>query len=367
VNSDIHYMRLALALAERGRGRTSPNPMVGAVLVDGEGVVVGRGFHQAAGGPHAEIHALRAAGSRARGATLYCTLEPCCHTGRTGPCAPRLVEAGVSRVVVAIGDPNPLVSGRGLAYLRERGVEVVEDVLRDHAERQNRAFMAVMRRGRPYVMLKAALSLDGCIAEAPGTRTALTGAAANRLIHRQRAEIDAIAVGSETILADDPLLTARGAYRTRPLVRVVFDRRLRMSPTARVLSTLQAGPVIIMSTAASADADPERARALTDAGASLELLQQQADSSVPIGPAVRRLVERGVTSLLIEGGAKLQRAAWDAGIVDCVQLYVTPRSLGVSAVPWLPSSDLAIAALQGISAVPVGDDVLIEGYVHRPD
>ena len=365
--NDTHYMRLALALAERGRGRTSPNPMVGAVVVDDDGVIVGRGFHEAAGGPHAEVHALRNAGTRARGATLYCTLEPCSHTGRTGPCAPRVVEAGIRRVVIATGDPNPLVSGRGLAHLRAHGIEVVEDVLRAEAERQNRAFLAVMRRGRPYVLLKAALSLDGCIAEKRGVRTALTGAAANRLIHRQRAEIDAIAVGSETILADDPLLTARGAYRTRPLARVIFDGRLRTPPSARVLSTLEAGPVIIMTTAASADAAPDRARALTGAGASLELLQQEADSSVPVGPAVGRLVERGITLLLVEGGARLHRAVWDAGVVDCVQLYVTPRALGAGAVPWLPPPHVAVGALQGVSAAPVGDDVLIEGYVHRPD
>ena len=364
---DTHYMRLALALAERGRGRTSPNPLVGAVVVDDEGVVVGRGFHEVAGGPHAEVHALRNAGPLARGATLYCTLEPCSHTGRTGPCAPRVVEAGIRRVVVAAGDPNPLVSGSGFAYLRAHGVEVVEGILRHEAECQNHAFIAVMRRGRPFVVIKAALSLDGGIAAAPGVRTPLTGTAANRLIHRQRAEIDAIAVGSETVLADDPMLTARGAYRTRPLVRVIFDRRLRTPPAARVLSTLEAGPVIIMSTAASADAAPDRARALTGAGASLELLQQEADASVPVGPAVRRLVERGVTSLLVEGGARLHRAVWDADVVDCVQLYVTPRTLGPGAVRWLPPSHVAVGALRGVSARPVGEDVLIEGYVHRPD
>lgn len=364
---DTHYMRLALALAERGRGRTSPNPMVGAVIVDPEGVVVGRGFHEFAGGPHAEVHALRQAGSRARGATLYCTLEPCSHTGRTGPCARAVVDAGIRRVVAAAGDPNPLVAGRGFAWLRAHGVEVTESVLRDEAERQNRAFMTMMRRGRPYVTIKAALSLDGCIAEAPGVRTALTGAAANRLIHRQRAEIDAIAVGSGTILADDPQLTARGAYRARPLVRVVFDRRLRTSPTARVLSTLEAGPVIIVSTAASADAAPDRARALTAAGACLELLQQEVDSAVSVGVAVRRLVEHGISSLLVEGGARLHAAAWDAGVVDCVQLFVTPRFLGPGAVPWLPPTQVSVGALGDTSAMPIGEDVAIEGYVHRFD
>src|SRR5919106_424993 len=184
--TDTMHMARALALAERGRGRTSPNPMVGAVVVDAEGVVVGRGSHEFAGGPHAEVHALNDAGARARGATLYCTLEPCSHTGRTGPCAPRVFEAGIRRVVVAAGDPNPLVSGGGIAHLRANGVDVTENVLRDDAERLNRAFFTLVRRRRPYVLLKVALSLDGRIAEAPGVRTALTGAAVTRLLHRQR-------------------------------------------------------------------------------------------------------------------------------------------------------------------------------------
>ena len=364
---DAVHMRRALRLAERGRGRTSPNPMVGAVVVDDEGVVVGRGAHEFAGGPHAEVHALNDAGPLARGATLYCTLEPCCHTGRTGPCAPRVLDAGIRRVVVAAGDPNPLVSGGGIAYLRAHGVEVTEGVLRAEAERQNRAFMSLMRRRRPYVVLKAALSLDGRMAEAPGVRTALTSGAANRLIHRQRAEIDAIAVGSGTILADDPLLTARGAYRHRPLARVIFDRRLRTPPTARVFSTLDAGPVIIMTTVASADSAPERARELTVAGASLELLQQDTSGSVPVALAARRLAERGVISLLIEGGTALHRAAWDAGVVDCVQIYVTPRTLGAGGQSWLDDRVLRLGALSGLSATPVGEDVLVEGYVHGPD
>src|SRR6476620_7381858 len=157
-------MSRALALAERGRGRTSPNPMVGAVVVDPEGVVVGRGVHEFAGGPHAEVHALRDAGARAQGATLYCTLEPCSHHGRTGPCAPRVVEAGIARAIVATEDPNPLVNGAGIAYLRAHGVEVVAGVMREEAQRQNRPFFTVMRRGRPFVTVKAAVSRDGRIA-----------------------------------------------------------------------------------------------------------------------------------------------------------------------------------------------------------
>ncbi len=240
------HMARALALAERGRGRTSPNPMVGAVIVDAEGVVIGRGAHERAGGPHAEVVALADAGDRARGATLYCTLEPCSHTGRTGPCAPRVVEAGVRRAVIAVEDPNPMVAGRGIHYLRERGVEVVLGVMRDEAERLNRPFFTFISRQRPFVTLKAAVSLDGMVAARKGERTAITGAEANSLTHVGRAETDAIAIGSETAIVDDPLLTARGVYRERPLTRVIFDRRLRTPAQARMFSTLDAGPVVIV-------------------------------------------------------------------------------------------------------------------------
>jgi diaminohydroxyphosphoribosylaminopyrimidine deaminase/5-amino-6-(5-phosphoribosylamino)uracil reductase len=353
----------ALALAERGRGRTSPNPMVGAVVVDGEGVVVGRGAHEYAGGPHAEIHALRDAGDLARGATLYCTLEPCCHAGRTGPCAFEIVEAGVARVVVAIEDPNPLVAGGGIAHLRERGIEVSVGVGREDAERLNRPFFTRIARNRPFVVMKVAMSLDGRVAAGPGARTPLTGAAAHRAIHRQRAEVDAIAVGSETVLVDDPLLTARGAYRSRPLTRVIFDRRLRTPCSARVLSTLDAGPVIIISTPSAADTVPDRARALSVSGARVELLRPPGT----IRTALELLASEGVTSLLVEGGPALHRAFWTAGLVDSVDMYVTPRALGSAGVEWVPFPILSSGLVTEMSTVPVGEDVRIEGYVHRSD
>lgn len=360
---DLLYMGRALALAERGRGRTSPNPMVGAVVVDREGVVVGRGFHEAAGQPHAEINALADAGDRARDGTLYCTLEPCCHTGRTGPCAPEVVAAGIRRAVIAIEDPNPLVAGGGIEHLRRHRVDVAVGIMRAEAERLNRPFFTRIRRQRPFVVMKAAVSLDDRVAAAPGTRTSLTGAPANRLIHRHRAEVDAIAVGSETVLVDDPLLTARGAYRTRPLERVIFDRRLRTPETARVLSTLEAGPVIIISTPQAADAAPERVRALTRAGARVEL----ASPEDGIRGALRMLAARGVTSLVVEGGTRLHEAFWTAGVVDCVQLFVAPRALGSAGVPWVPFPVLASGRITELSAVPAGEDIRIEAYVHWPD
>ena len=371
VGTDSEHMARALALAERGRGRTSPNPMVGAVVVDDEGVVVGRGSHEAAGGPHAEVHALRDAGDRARGATLYCTLEPCSHWGRTGPCAPLVVEAGIRRAVVGTEDPNPAVAGRGIAHLREHGVDVTVGVLQDRAAALNRPFFTVMRAGRPFVTAKVALSLDACVSAGPLVRTRLTGEPADRRVHRERAEVDAIGVGSGTVLADDPRLTARGVFRARPLVRVLFDTRLRTPPGARVLSTLDAGPVIIVTSESSVASRPEHAAALREAGAELQIHEGAAGERPRIAAALARLASRGISSIVIEGGPSLHRAAWDEGIVDRVQLYVTPRVAGPQGVPWLPYDAWKATDLAGLTAEPIGDDVLVQGFragdVHRAD
>ena len=245
-------MARALWHAERGRGSTTPNPLVGAVLVDAEGVIVGVGHHHAAGGPHAEIVALQAAGARAAGCTLYCTLEPCSHTGRTGPCCVAVAAAGITRVVVATGDPFPQVSGRGLAYLRERGIAVTLGVGQREARRQNAPFFRVVEHGRPWVHLKVAMSLDGGVAAAPGQRTTITGPESARWTQRLRATVDAIAIGARTALVDDPLLTAREVYRHRPLVRIVFDRHLRLSPDSHLARTTDDGPVWVVTTAATA-------------------------------------------------------------------------------------------------------------------
>jgi diaminohydroxyphosphoribosylaminopyrimidine deaminase / 5-amino-6-(5-phosphoribosylamino)uracil reductase len=359
VERDDYYMRKAIAIAERGRGRTNPNPMVGALVVNDDGVIVGRGRHEVAGGPHAEINALREAAERARGATLYCTLEPCSHTGRTGPCAPAVASAEIRRVVIALEDPNPLVNGRGLAYLRERGIETLVGVGRKEAERQNEAFLTAMRRNRPLVIAKVALSLDGCIAAAPGIRTPLTGPVANRRIQRQRAEVDAIAVGSGTILADDPMLTARGVYRARPLVRVVVDRRLRMPATARLLSTLESGPVIIVSSERGCAEQPAAVEQLSKAGA--RIITPGGD----IGSAIAALREFEVTSVVLEGGATLHAAALRAGIVDVVNAYITPHVLGASGQKWMTPGSFSLGQLQDRRATWLGDDVLVEGHVYR--
>jgi len=353
-------MDRALFLAARGRGRTSPNPLVGAVVVAGDGEIVGQGFHRRAGEPHAEVLALEEAGTRARGATMYCTLEPCCHVGRTGPCAARIVEAGITRVVAAIEDPNPLVNGKGFDLLRAHGVTVEVGVGAAAALALNQPFLTLMREHRPYVILKAAMSLDGCIAEAPGRRTELTSAAANRHAHGLRAEVDAIGVGVGTVLVDDPQLTARGAFRERPLMRVIFDRRLRTPAHAAVLSTRPLGPVIIITTA---DAAGDRAlrEPLEARGAEVDVA---ADGT--FRAALDRLATRQVESLLLEGGAALHAAAWDEGVVDFVRLYITPRVIGSGGVGFLEGRNFASADLIDRRVEPLGPDVLIEGYVHGP-
>ena len=355
-------MRRALEHARRGLGRTAPNPAVGACVVTCDSVVAGDGCHERAGGPHAEVVALEEAGTRARGSTLYCTLEPCVHTGRTGPCTERIIAAGIARVVAAMEDPFPLVRGRGFAVLREHGIAVETGIGRDAAVRLNQPFLTTLRERRPFVILKAATSLDGRLAAAPGARTQLTSTAAVRHAQYQRAQVDAVAIGSGTLLIDDPLLTARLVYRERPLTRIVFDRGLRVSPDARVFSTLAAGPVIILTSLDARRRHVERARALEEVGATLMTVEGSDFTA-----AVRALGERGIQSLLIEGGAAVHQAAWDAGVVDYVQLYVAPIVLGSRGPAMLAGQAFAPASLFEQKVQSLGPDVLIEGYVHRPD
>lgn len=358
--SDADYMARALFHAERGRGRTAPNPIVGAVIVSEDGVVVGAGHHEAAGQPHAEARALDAAGARGRGATLFCTLEPCCHTGRTGPCTARIVEAGIRRVVAAIQDPNPRVAGGGFRYLRDRGIDVVDGVMRDEAARANAPFFTWVRKGRPLVTAKVALSADGRVAARAGERTAITGPAAARWVQRDRAWTDAIGVGVGTVLVDDPLLTARGAWRHRPLTRAVFDRTLRTPPTARLFSTLDVGPVIILTTAESAQLP--RAASLLRAGAQIEPI-----SGDFLPAALHALGRLDVTALTLEGGPTLHAAVWRADLVDRVQVYIGQMTLGSDGVRWLADDVLPWGALAGARTRRLGDDVLIEADVHRAD
>ncbi len=364
---DARFMARALELAERGRGLTSPNPMVGAVVVSGE-TIVGEGFHERAGGPHAEVRALAAAGARAGGATLYVTLEPCSHHGRTPPCAPAVVAAGIRRVVVALVDPNPLVAGRGLAMLREAGVEVVEAILAQEAERQNRAFVTAMRLGRPHVTLKAAMTLDGRIADIHGVSKWITGPEARGVAHRLRRDSDAIVVGVGTALQDDPALTVRleRSWPREPY-RVVLDTKARTPADARLITAgTRARALVIV----GEDASPARVAALAASGATV-IPVPTCRGRVDLGAALSALAAREVRAVLVEGGGELHGAFLDAGLVDRVAVFLAPRLLGGrAATPAVGGVGRALGralAVVDVEVTRVGDDLLVEGDVRRAD
>ena len=356
--NDAEFMRRALFHAGRAEGVTTPNPMVGAVIVSPDGIVVGQGRHPRAGEPHAEVFAIDDAGDRARGATLYVNLEPCCHFGRTGPCTTRIIAAGIRRVVAAMPDPNPVVSGKGFDELRSHGVTVSVGELAEDAQRLNRAFTIVQTEGRPMVIAKAATSLDSRIAAAPGARTQLTSAQADRRTQRLRAAVDAIGVGSETILVDDPVLTVRDCYRARPLARVVFDRRLRTPATARLLSTLGAGPVIILTTAGAVAGQPDRVEALRAAGATL--IQGVGN----LQEDLRALVPHDISSLLLEGGAAIHAEAWRMRVIDRVHLIVAPTELGERGVRLFDGIEVPLSELIPVKVESLGPDAWMEADVH---
>ncbi|MCT4357462.1 bifunctional diaminohydroxyphosphoribosylaminopyrimidine deaminase/5-amino-6-(5-phosphoribosylamino)uracil reductase RibD [Streptomyces sp. Je 1-79] len=317
--ADITAMRRAIALAARGLGSTSPNPVVGCVVLDASGQPAGEGSHQRAGGPHAEIHALRAAGDRARGGTAYVTLEPCNHTGRTGPCAQALVEAGIRRVVYAVGDPNPQATG-GADTLRAAGVEVASGVLAEEAEEGNIAWLTSVRLGRPYVLWKYAATLDGRIAAADGTSRWITSAESRADVHRLRAEADAVVVGSGTARADDPHLAVRGVEGAQQPLRVVVDTEASaVKPGARVLD--DAARTVV---AVAEDVLPEDTAHLPETWR----ISRAPGGGLAIPALLAALHRQGVRSVLLEGGPTLAGAFVAAGAVDRVVGYLAPVLLG---------------------------------------
>jgi diaminohydroxyphosphoribosylaminopyrimidine deaminase/5-amino-6-(5-phosphoribosylamino)uracil reductase len=318
------YMRLALDLAERGRGRVSPNPAVGAVLVR-DGQIVGQGFHTWSGVKHAEIVALEEAGERARGATLYITLEPCSHQGRTGPCADALVKSGVARVVAATEDPNPLVSGAGLRRLRDADIQVerAEQYSRE-AENLNRAFFHFMRTGRPLVTLKAALTLDGKIAAPEDNRGWITSEQAREHVQQVRHESDSILTGIGTVLADDCLLTDRtGLERSRPLLRIVLDSQLRLPVSSQIVSSCRDDVLVVTTSAASRD----RRSALESRGVKV-LVADGPGGRTSLHRLIEHLASEKYLSLMIEAGAKVNWAALESGAVDRILFYYAPKIFG---------------------------------------
>ena len=363
-----HHMQRALQLAERGRGRTSPNPLTGCVVVK-DGRVIGEGFHERHGARHAEAAALDACSESPRGAHLYCNLEPCAasYPGKlTPPCAARIIRAGIGRVTVATLDPNPRVCGAGVRLLREAGIAVTVGAEAEAALRLNVPFFTAVHYRRPYVHLKIAQSLDGRIATRGGDSQWITDAAARRVVHRMRAEHDAILVGRETALRDDPRLTVRdleaGARPAATPWRVVLDSRLALPATARLASDEHAARTIVLTTA---QADPARRRELIDRGVQVHEVAAGAGGRADIDAALQALHDRGIRSLLVEGGGAVYTSFLRAGRFDRLTVFVAPLLIGdgVAAVGDLGNERIADATrLQGVTTTIVNDQVVVSGY-----
>lgn len=356
-------MTRALELAARGRGRVSPSPLVGCVIADGAGEVVGEGFYLYENLKHAETLALEQAGERARGATAYVSLEPHAHTGRTPPCTEALIGAGVRRVVAPIEDPNPLVSGKGFERLRAAGIEVVINVLAREAARLNEKYIHFLRRGRPFVHLKLACSLDGRIATRTGDSRWITGAESRARVHQLRHEYDSILVGAGTARADDPLLTDRsGLARRRPLTRVVVDARLELTPESQLAQTAKsAAPVVVFT---STDADETKVAALESLG--VEVVRD-AHGGRNLSAVLEELGWRSLQSVLVEGGATTAARFLEAGLVDKVSFFVAPLIIGgCDAAPAVAGTGAASVAdaikLDDVEVTRHGADVEITGY-----
>ena len=378
--TDELFLRRALELARQGIGLTSPNPCVGAVIVDDSGSVLGEGFHTYEGIKHAEILALEQAGEKARGATLYLNFEPCSHQGRTPPCCDAIIAAGIRRVVACMQDPNPLVSGKGFERLRNAGVAVASGILEEEAKPLNEAFAKYIRHKRPLVTLKAAMTLDGKIAPPPSESrnpTALgsggvsggwiTSEPAREHVQQLRHQSDAIMVGVGTIIADDSLLTDRTERpRRRPLLRVIVDSRLRLPLDSRVVNTAHDDVLVLCSFA-----EEKRKRQLLEHGIRVEQIPTAGDGRPDMAGITRRLGEMEITSLLIEGGAMINWAALDSGIVDKVFLYYAPKILaGTGSVPFAAGSGFGrmsdAAYVQAIKLHRFGEDFAVEGYLRDP-
>ena len=355
------YMRRALRLAARAQGRTAPNPMVGSVVV-ANGDIVGEGYHRRAGEPHAEVNALRAAGHRSRGGTLYVTLEPCCHHGRTPPCTDAILAAGVRRVVAAMQDPFPKVSGGGFAILRQAGIDVQSGVLEAEARALNRAYLKVVETGLPWVTLKMAMTLDGKIATRTGDSRWITGEPARRYVHRLRDRHDAVLIGIGTARADDPLLTARVRGARNP-VRVVVDTRAELPRDSMLAATARETPTWIVTAAGHAAAD------LAEKG--VEVLQTPTvGTRIDLEAALRELVRRNLHSVLCEGGAELSAALLEQGLVDEVLWFIAPKLVGGRKAPGPVGGEGAekmagALELADVRYQRIGSDLLIRGYINK--
>ena len=360
---DEHFMRMALDLARKGQGYTSPNPMVGAVVVK-DGEVIGSGYHHAVGLAHAEVNAIEDAGAQAKGATLYVNLEPCNHTGRTPPCTRKILDAGLKRVVAAMEDPNTKAGG-GAELLRKHGIEVLIGVCEEPAKKLNEAFVKYVHTKRPFVLLKCAATLDGRIATRSGDSKWVTGEKARKFVHQLRHAVDAILVGIGTIHADDPSLTTRlDSGNGLDPVRIVLDTHLSISPSARILQLDSNSDTILV----TGDRVPaNKRRAVEKKGVRLIKLPSHKEG-IEMQPLMERLGKMGITSLLVEGGSRVIASAFSSGIVDKVLFFYAPKILGGDdGIPICrgPGPELMkdCIRIKNIRVQRFDDDVLIEGYI----
>ncbi len=364
------FMQRALDLARKGLGRTTPNPPVGAVLVR-DGKIVGEGFHPAAGQPHAEVFALREAGDLAHGADLYVTLEPCCHHGRTGPCTEALINAGVTRVYIGTQDPNPMVAGKGIERLQQAGIDVICEVLTAECQRLIAPFAKSISKGLPYVIFKAAMTLDGKTATSAGDSQWISCAASREIVHQLRNQVDGLVVGSGTVIADDPRLTTRLKEGDgRDPVRIVLDGRLKTSPQATLYTQSSEAKTVLVTASDHAEAALQHYRSV---GAEIIQVPRNSDG-LDLTAAMIELGKMNLHSLLLEGGSILGGAMLRADLVDQVMIFVAPKMLGGDGCGLLAGEGVASISdawsLTNLRARQIDTDILIEGevqHVHRSD
>jgi len=365
-DSDLNYMRLALDLAKKGQGRTSPNPCVGAVIVQ-NGLIVGRGYHRKAGTPHAEVHAIADAREKTHGSTLYVTLEPCNHLGRTPPCTEAILQAGIARVVVGMSDPNPTVAGGGCDFLAGRGLDIVCGVLEEECRRINYPFIKHITSGLPWVVMKAGMSLDAKISYRIGQGGTITGPAATRLTHQLRDSLDAILIGVDTALIDNPSLTTRLPDKgdARDPMRILLDANLRLPSDSALLNQQSDAPTWIF---CGPDAPAAHEKILVSAGAVIHRVRQGEDNRLDIREILATLGRAGITSVLVEGGAKIHASMLRLNLVDEVYLLIAPVFVGQQGTSLLNGSispDAGVVSrLHTVLAQKLEDDILIHGFLN---
>jgi diaminohydroxyphosphoribosylaminopyrimidine deaminase/5-amino-6-(5-phosphoribosylamino)uracil reductase len=348
------FMQLALKLAERGTGQVSPNPLVGCVIVR-NGRIVGKGWHERYGSEHAEVNALKRAGKNAGGATMYVTVEPCVHFGKQSPCADAVIAAGIREVVIAMRDVNPIVSGKGIKKLKKAGIKVRVGLLQEEAEKLNESFICFMTKKRPFIILKNAITLDGKITWGDGRRKRISGRESMRLVHQLRAEADAILVGINTVLKDDPRLTARMRGAKNP-VRIILDSALKIPSCSKLLK--QKGKTLIV---CGKKASSEKKKALEKLGAQVLVLNEK-NGFIDLKQLLKELWKQGIAILLVEGGAAVSKSFVEQKFVDKLMLFVSPRIVG-EGVPFLPQDLLQKIRLRRVTIEPVGKDFLVQGYL----